>query len=101
MGRNVTIFGVWRLSRKRVHQPAYGYADQQEERKRPRGIFEAFLGSAAPQRAKGEGNNESEQRHGLEVSERSGHSRSMPFARVRLRRREGRPGNSARLQWRG
>jgi len=61
------------LAGEGVHHPTNRYSNDEEQGEGPCGILEALLWAAAPKSAKSEGNYQSEQSHGLEVGEQSGH----------------------------
>ena len=73
--------------RERIHEPADGYADDDEEAEGPGGIFQALGWLAAAERAECERNNQCEEQHRLKMRERDVHSRVRLSFRVLLHKR--------------
>ena len=57
------------LPRKRIHGPAHSHGDQQEKDKRPRRVFRALHRTPPPQHPEGDGNNQREEQHRLQMRE--------------------------------
>jgi len=73
--------------RERIHKPANGNADEDEEAEGPGSVFQALGWFAAAERAKRERNNQCEEHHRLKMGKRDVHSRVRLFFRVLLRKR--------------
>ena len=73
--------------RKRIHEPADGYADDEEEAEGPSGVFQALGWFAAAERAERERNNQCKEQHRLKMRKRDVHSRVRLSFRVLLRKR--------------
>ena len=75
---------------ERIHEPADGHADDDEETERPSGVFYALDWLAAAERAERKRNNQRKEQHRLKMRERDVHSRVRLSFRVLLHKRAGR-----------